>query len=122
MNQPESTIRRPLSPAVEIGLVVLTVLALIGIVPTLASAYDGHDEAVFTQTVSAPSGSLRIANGTMGSASNASDEFMFTVTLASQNVNGTYGDLTFENGTATVRLAGGQSATATGLPYSCPIP
>ena len=46
----------------------------------------------------------------------ATREFEFTVTLSETAINGTYGDMTFENGVATFTLKGGESATATGLP------
>ena len=52
-------------------------------------------------------------------ASDADQEFEFTVTLGSlgdSTINGTYGDMTFTDGTAVFKLKGGQSATAAGLP------
>ena len=48
-------------------------------------------------------------------ASDADAEFTFTVTLGDNTINGTYGDMTFENGEATVELKGGESAI-TSLP------
>ena len=43
-------------------------------------------------------------------------EFTFTVTLSDTTISKTYGDMTFENGVATVTLKDGQTASATGLP------
>ena len=45
-----------------------------------------------------------------------SKDFHFTVTLSDTSVNGTYGDMTFANGVATITLRHTQTATATGLP------
>ena len=42
--------------------------------------------------------------------------FNVQITLNNTSVNGKYGDITFENGVATVSLAGGQTRTASGLP------
>ena len=49
-------------------------------------------------------------------AADANKEFTFTVTLGDTTISGTYGDMTFTNGVATVTLKGGESATTTGLP------
>ena len=49
-------------------------------------------------------------------AADADVEFEFTVTLGDKTINGTYGDMTFTDGVATVKLKGGESATAKGLP------
>ena len=43
-------------------------------------------------------------------------EFTFTVTLNNDAINGTYGDLTFTNGEATVSLKDGEKAEVGGLP------
>ncbi|MCH5183245.1 MAG: LPXTG cell wall anchor domain-containing protein, partial [Oscillospiraceae bacterium] len=43
-------------------------------------------------------------------------KFTFTITLSDDSINGTFGDMTFKNGVATIQLANGESATATGLP------
>ncbi|MBQ3791459.1 MAG: Cna B-type domain-containing protein [Lachnospiraceae bacterium] len=42
--------------------------------------------------------------------------FTFTVTLGEPDINGTFGDMEFLNSVATVKLKGGESATAIGLP------
>lgn len=52
---------------------------------------------------------------TSGMASGRDYEFSFTVTLDDTSVNGTYGDLTFTDGVASIALKGGESATASGL-------
>ena len=51
-------------------------------------------------------------NGETGSTSN----FAFTVTLNNKKINGTYGDMDFIDGVATVTLQDGKSATAKHLP------
>ena len=51
-------------------------------------------------------------------AADADKVFTITVTLGDTSISGTYGDMTFENGVATLELKGGESATATGLPTS----
>ena len=42
--------------------------------------------------------------------------FTFTIKLDDETITGTYGDMTFEEGVATIELVGGESKTATGLP------
>ena len=49
-------------------------------------------------------------------AADADVEFEFTVTLGDTTISGAYGDMTFTDGVATVKLKGGESAKATGLP------
>ena len=49
-------------------------------------------------------------------AADADQEFTFTVTLSDTTISGTYGDATFTNGVATVKLKGGETASITGLP------
>jgi len=62
-------------------------------------------------------GDLKVTNTVYSdSESDADQVFEFTVTLGDQSINGTYGDMTFENGVATFTLKGGQEKTATGLP------
>ena len=53
---------------------------------------------------------------TVEGETNSQTDFTFTVTLSDKSINGTYGDMTFANGVATVTLKGGQSATAKYLP------
>ena len=48
-------------------------------------------------------------------AADADVEFEFTVTL-NPAISGTFGDMIFDNGVATVKLKGGESAKAEGLP------
>ena len=68
--------------------------------------------AKFTNT--RKTGELTVTNTVLP----ATDEtaFTFTVTLGDETISGTYGDMTFDNGEATIELKGGESATATGLP------
>lgn len=63
----------------------------------------------------AKDGSLTVSKAVVGET-NSQTEFTFTVTLSDKTVNGTYGDMTFTNGVATVSLKSGESATAEHLP------
>lgn len=56
---------------------------------------------------------LKTVSGTDGETDRA---FHFTVTLADDSVNGTYGDMEFVNGAAQFALRDGEARTATGLP------
>lgn len=60
-------------------------------------------------------GSLTVSKSVVGET-NSATAFTFTVTLGDTSLNGTYGDMAFTNGVATVTLKAGQSATATHLP------
>lgn len=64
-------------------------------------------------------GSLMISKTVTGEGADASQEFEFTVTLLDGDgagVSGTFGNDTFTNGTATVKLKGGESATISDIP------
>ncbi|MCH5183284.1 MAG: hypothetical protein J1E00_03830, partial [Oscillospiraceae bacterium] len=61
-------------------------------------------------------GSLTVSKKVEGVGADLSKKFTFTITLNQTWINGTFGDMTFANGVATVQLADGESATATGLP------
>lgn len=61
-------------------------------------------------------GSLTITNTVTGENADMSKEFHFTIRLTESGVSGNFGTLNFTNGTATVTLKGGESATAVGLP------
>ncbi|MCC8128258.1 MAG: InlB B-repeat-containing protein [Clostridiales bacterium] len=61
-------------------------------------------------------GDLTVTKEVTGSGGSTTKEFTFTVTLDDTSINGTYGDMTFENGVATFTLKSGESKTATGLP------
>ena len=61
-------------------------------------------------------GSLTVTKQATGEGADAQKAFDITVTLSDTTINGTYGDMTFANGVATVALKAGTSATATGLP------
>ena len=71
--------------------------------------------AAFTNTRSV--GSLKVTKAvTSSTAADKTTKFTFTITLDDTTVTGTFGDMSFTNGVATVQLADGESATATGLP------
>jgi hypothetical protein len=60
-------------------------------------------------------GSLTVSKSVAGET-NSATAFTFTVTLGDTSINGSYGDMTFTNGVATVTLKDGESATAEYLP------
>ncbi|MBR0153511.1 MAG: leucine-rich repeat protein, partial [Lachnospiraceae bacterium] len=62
-----------------------------------------------------PAGSLTITKKVEGPKV-ADHEFTFTVTLSDETLNGTFGDMEFTGGVATVTLKDGESATAKDLP------
>ena len=73
-----------------------------------------QSEATFTNT--RETGDLKVSNTVVSDlAADADVEFTFTVTLTDDTFIGTYGDVTFTNGVATVTLKGGETATAEGL-------
>jgi hypothetical protein len=63
----------------------------------------------------AKDGNLTVSKTVTGEDS-SSTSFTFTVTLGNTSINGTYGNMTFANGVATVSLKSGKSATAEHLP------
>ena len=65
--------------------------------------------------VNSPAGSLTIQKTVTGPKV-ADHAFTFTVTLDDDTLSGTFGDLTFTGGVATVSLKDGESATAKDLP------
>lgn len=60
-------------------------------------------------------GSLAVSKSVVGET-NSTTAFTFTITLGNTGINGTYGDMTFTNGVATVTLKAGESAKAEHLP------
>jgi hypothetical protein len=62
-------------------------------------------------------GSLRVTKKVRNATAAVADRsFRFVVTLNDDRINGTYGDMTFEDGVAKFYLKDGESKTATGLP------
>lgn len=60
-------------------------------------------------------GNLTVTKTVAGNAGDTEQEFIFTVTL-DRSISGTYGDMTFHEGTAVITLKHGESSTATKLP------
>lgn len=60
-------------------------------------------------------GNLTVTKTVAGNAGDTEREFTFTVTL-DRSISGTYGDMTFNEGTAVITLKHGESSTATNLP------
>lgn len=64
------------------------------------------------------SGNLTVSTIVKGNAGDKNKEFIFTVVLSDDTINGTYGDMEFTNGIATFTLKHNQSITAIGLANS----
>jgi hypothetical protein len=60
-------------------------------------------------------GNLTVSKTVAGNAGDTEKKFTFTVTL-DRSISGTYGGMTFNNGTAVIALKHGESLTAVGLP------
>ena len=75
----------------------------------------GKTTATFTNERLLPPVSLKVTKRVQGAA-NDTTQFSFTITLDDNTINGVYGDMTFENGVATITLKNGESKTATDLP------
>lgn len=60
-------------------------------------------------------GSLKVTK-TVAGESGSGTGFSFTVTLGNTGINGTYGDMAFKEGVATISLKDGETATAEHLP------
>ena len=74
----------------------------------------GIYEVAFTNT---RKGNLTVEKTVdVGTDKNKQQPFTFTVTLSDTSINGTYGDMSFENGVATFTLKHGEKKTATELP------
>ncbi|MBR5225806.1 MAG: hypothetical protein IKV90_09125, partial [Clostridia bacterium] len=75
-------------------------------------------EATFTNTKNetAEYGDLRVEKFVKGNAADKDKKFTFVVTLSDATINGKYGDMTFKNGIATVKLSDRESAVAKKLP------
>ena len=78
---------------------------------------EGDEPAVAAFVNTRNTGDLELSKTVVSdAAADANQKFTFTVTMNDETFSGTYGDMTFENGVATVELKGGEKATATGLP------
>lgn len=78
------------------------------------SNMDGDTYYISLANTPAQLGDLKVSKTVTGSGSTTKD-FTFTVTLSDQNLNGTFGDMSFTNGVATFTLKHNESKTATGL-------
>ena len=61
-------------------------------------------------------GSLTVTKKVNGNDADPTKEFTFTVTLSDTTITGTFGDMEFTDGVATIELKDGESRTASGLP------
>lgn len=90
------------------------------------NGYDGYYGETGLELVNVERGSLTVAKNVTGSRGDRTRRFTFTVTmqdtvvngvtLRAADIDGTYGGMTFADGTATFTLADGESVTASGLP------
>ena len=90
-------------------------------------------EVEFTNSYSKPSGgtggssvrqtgNLTVSNTVVGEGADTEKEFTFVIIIKDQSgnpLNGTYGDVKFTNGAATITLKHGESETFTNLPKGC---
>jgi LPXTG-motif cell wall-anchored protein len=84
-----------------------------GDVGTISETVSGA--AVFTNTRNTY-GDLRVTKTLAGNAADTTKEFVFTITLSDNTVNGIYGGMTFNSGVSTHILKAGEWVTAVGLP------
>ena len=61
-------------------------------------------------------GDLKLTKSVEGKGADKNKEFTFQIELSDSNVNGTYGDVTFTNGKATVNVSASSEKVITGLP------
>ena len=73
-------------------------------------------EVSSTPTPEEKTGNLTVSKVVAGNAGDTTKDFTFTVKLGDETINGSYGDMTFENGVATFTLKHNEKKTATGLP------
>ena len=86
-----------------------------GFAPFVSSYQQSGDD--FTVTNTSCYGKLKVSKTVTGNLGETERDFHFTVTLKSNTaVNGTYGDMTFDNNVASFTLKHGESKTAADLP------
>lgn len=61
-------------------------------------------------------GNLKVSNTVSGNRGDTNQVFTFTIALSDNSINGTFGDITFTNGTVTFKLKHGESIICRGLP------
>ena len=82
---------------------------------TTATFTNGKDKEPEKPVPQEKTGDLKVSKNVTGSGDKNKD-FAFRVELSDKTVNGIFGDMTFENGTAEFSLKHGESINATGLP------
>lgn len=86
--------------------------------PSATLENPGDEKTVILTNNREGTGSLTVTKMLAGDGAEMTDVFSFTVTQTnSPKISGDYGDMHFENGTASFTLGHEQSMTATGLPY-----
>ena len=78
-------------------------------------SYGQDADGTFVITNSA-GGDLIVSKRVTGEGEDGSAQFHFTVQVSDDTLSGTFGDMTFANGTASVTLRDGEQAAARGLP------
>ena len=87
--------------------------------PAAAVAFTNEYKESDTPTPPTPSegiGNLIVSKIVSGNAGDTNKAFSFTVRLGNSDISGSYGEMTFANGTATFTLKHNEKKTATGLP------
>ncbi|OUO80740.1 hypothetical protein B5F53_03250 [Blautia sp. An249] len=77
---------------------------------------DNTISVTITNQYEEPKGNLTVSKVVAGNAGDIEAEFTFTVTLEDSSINGTYGEMEFENGVSVFTLKHGESKTAENLP------
>lgn len=84
---------------------------------TVEKGESGDAAVIATVTNNIETGNLSVSKMVTGNAGDPTKKFTFTVTLDDINLNGTYGDMSFNGGVATLKLSQNDGTkTATGLP------
>ncbi len=87
--------------------------------PANATGILSSDSSAIVEVINTTStlpGSLSVTKQVTGNGAEMGRTFMFTVMLNDPTITGQYGDMYFNGGVATIYLAHGMRATATGLP------
>ena len=81
----------------------------------------GNSTNGFTINNKANFGGFKVTKKTAGENQDTLSTFGITITLSDKTINGTYGDITFENGVSHISLKNNETKTASNLPESITI-
>ena len=85
----------------------------LGMTATISGA---EEPLTFAFTNTRLYGGLTVTKTVTGTAGDQTKEFTFTITLGDKSINGTFGEIEFKNGVATIKLKHGDEMKAEGLP------